>query len=194
MIKMSFEKIFKSDIINKKINNRYLQTYKERPHISKYRLETNENSNYININEKILINYSTKLSKTYIAAINIVNDLFVTLYSINSRNMFVFRLDLNNNNNNIKEFEQYLNKNKHNNLELRLFGFQNADINNNAFMVLNKLADIAIKYAIPISEIDLFGNEIRHIAIDLKIGSTFNILLENRLYRPGELISQPQNK
>lgn len=190
---MSFEKIFKSDIINKKINNRYLQTYKERPHISKYNLDTNENSNYININEKILTNYSTKLSKSYIAAINIVSDLFATLYSINSRDIFVFRLDLKNNNNIIKEFEQYLNKNKHNNLELRLFGFQNTNIND-ALVVLNKLADISIKYATLISEIDLFGNEIRHIAIDLKIGSTFNVLLENRLYRPGELIIQSQNK
>ena len=38
-----------------------------------------------------------------------------------------------------------------------------------------------------IFEADLFGSDRRNIAIDLKTGTSFNMLTENRLYKPGEL-------
>ena len=36
-------------------------------------------------------------------------------------------------------------------------------------------------------EIDMFGEEKRHMAIDMKTGLSYDLLLENRIYRPGEL-------
>ncbi len=37
----------------------------------------------------------------------------------------------------------------------------------------------------------LFGNEIRHIALDTKTGLSYNVLLLDRIYRPGELVYNP---
>ena len=42
---------------------------------------------------------------------------------------------------------------------------------------------------IPIFEADLFGNSTRHIAIDIYSGMSFNVLLEDKLYKPGELVN-----
>ena len=39
-------------------------------------------------------------------------------------------------------------------------------------------------------EVDLFGTDTRHIALDLKTGVSYNLLLLNRLYRAGELACQ----
>jgi hypothetical protein len=36
-------------------------------------------------------------------------------------------------------------------------------------------------------EVDLFGEEKRHIVMDMKTGLSYDLLLENRIYRPGEL-------
>ena len=38
-------------------------------------------------------------------------------------------------------------------------------------------------------EVDLFGNEVRHVAIDLKTGLSYNVLIKNIIYKPGELIN-----
>ena len=38
-------------------------------------------------------------------------------------------------------------------------------------------------------EVDLFGNEIRHIAFDTKTGSTYDLLLQNKIYGPADLIN-----
>ncbi len=182
---MSFENILKKNINN--IGNiKYLETYRERPHISKYKLESNEDIVYIAINQFNIIEYKDQLSKKYIGAVNIITDLFITIYDINLRKIAVLRLNPDTDNINlIKQFKTYLNNNNKNNLEIRLFGLQN----NNNLKILNELLSIIIKYKVPIYELDLFGNEIRHIAIDLEIGPSFNILLEDRLYRPGELIN-----
>lgn len=187
---MSFENILKKNI-NTIGNIKYLETYRERPHISKYKLEVNEDIIYTAINQFNIIEYKNQLSKKYIGAINIITDLFITIYNINLRKIAVLRLNTNTENTNlIKQFKSYLNKNAKDNLEIRLFGLQN----NNNLKILNELLSIIITYKVPIYEIDLFGNEIRHIAIDLEIGPSFNILLENRLYRPGELINNIDSK
>jgi hypothetical protein len=38
-------------------------------------------------------------------------------------------------------------------------------------------------------EVDIFGTNTRHIAIDAKLGTSYNILMEDRLYRAGELVN-----
>ena len=36
----------------------------------------------------------------------------------------------------------------------------------------------------------MFGTDARHVAIYLKTGASYNLLLLNRIYRPGELKNQ----
>ncbi|MCL4404741.1 hypothetical protein M1583_02000, partial [Candidatus Marsarchaeota archaeon] len=43
---------------------------------------------------------------------------------------------------------------------------------------------------IPLVEADLFGNEVRHIAFDAKQGMSFNVLVNNMNYKPGELVNK----
>ena len=43
-------------------------------------------------------------------------------------------------------------------------------------------------------EIDLFGTDKRHIALDLKTGTSYDLFLENRIYRPGELANSEKEE
>ncbi len=182
---MSFEDIFEKNLA--KIGTiRYVETYKERPHISKQKIDDFENVVYISIETTQVLEYLDILSKRYAAATDIKEDFLIAIYDVNLRKMFVQRFNITKNIiAKLEDLEHYLKKDRNNNLEVRVFGLQN-NIN---LKNLKKILDIIIKYNIPISEIDLFGNETRHIAIDLKIGASFNILMENRLYHPGELIN-----
>ncbi|MCL5117499.1 MAG: hypothetical protein M1124_01560 [Candidatus Marsarchaeota archaeon] len=182
---MSFERIFKENL--KKLgNSRYLEAYEDRPHISKQKLDKFDEVKYLANKDSLISEYATVLSERYIAAINITDELVISVYDINSKKIFAQRSAFSEQDKDkLEELEEYLNKNKGKSIEVRLFGLQNgADLNN-----LERILDIILKYKAPIFEIDLFGNEIRHISIDMKIGGSFNILMENRLYRPGELIN-----
>ena len=182
---MSFENIFKENL-EKLGNSRYWESYEDRAHISKQKLDKFKEVKYLVKEESLTFEYATVLSERYIAATNITDELFISVYDINSKRIFVQRFMVSDQDEDkLEEFEIYLNRNKDKSIEVRLFGMQNGvDLKS-----LRRILNIILKYKVPVSEIDLFGNEIRHIAIDLKIGTSFNILMENRLYRPGELIN-----
>ena len=182
---MSFENIFKENL-EKLGNSRYWESYEDRAHISKQKLDKFKEVKYLTKDESLTFEYATVLSERYIAATNITDELFISVYDINSKRIFVQRFMVSDQDDDkLEEFEIYLNRNKDKSIEVRLFGMQNGvDLKS-----LRRILNIILKYKVPVSEIDLFGNEIRHIAIDLKIGTSFNILMENRLYRPGELIN-----
>ena len=182
---MSFENIFKENL-EKLGNSRYWESYEDRAHISKQKLDKFKEVKYLVKEESLTFEYATVLSERYIAATNITDELFISVYDINSKRIFVQRFMVSDQDEDkLEEFEIYLNRNKDKSIEVRLFGMQNgANLRS-----LGRILNIILKYRVPVFEIDLFGNEIRHIAIDLKIGTSFNILMENRLYRPGELIN-----
>ena len=182
---MSFENIFKENL-EKLGNSRYWESYEDRAHISKQKLDKFKEVKYLTKDESLTFEYATVLSERYIAATNITDELFISVYDINSKRIFVQRFMVSDQDEDkLEEFEIYLNENKDKSIEVRLFGMQNgANLRS-----LGRILNIILKYRVPVFEIDLFGNEIRHIAIDLKIGTSFNILMENRLYRPGELIN-----
>ncbi len=182
---VSFENIFKENL-EKLGNSRYWESYEDRAHISKQKLDKFKEVKYLTKDESLTFEYATVLSERYIAATNITDELFISVYDINSKKIFVQRFMVSDQDDDkLEEFEIYLNRNKDKSIEVRLFGMQNGvDLKS-----LRRILNIILKYKVPVSEIDLFGNEIRHIAIDLKIGTSFNILMENRLYRPGELIN-----
>ena len=61
--------------------------------------------------------------------------------------------------------------------------------NQDFYFVINQVMDFIVENKIRLVEIDLFGENTRHIAIDTKLGTSFNVLMEDRLYRPGELVN-----
>ncbi|MCL4381039.1 hypothetical protein M1141_02060 [Candidatus Marsarchaeota archaeon] len=182
---MSFEKIFKENL--KKVGSvRYLETYEDRPHISKQKLDKFKEVKYLANGESMVFEYAALLSERYVAATNITGELLISVYDINSKRMLAQRFaPAEHAEDRLEELELYLNENRNNSIEVRFFGLQNgADLGS-----MERILNIILKYGAPIFEIDLFGNETRHIAIDMRIGGSFNILMEDRLYRPGELIN-----
>ncbi len=69
------------------------------------------------------------------------------------------------------------------NFEARVIGLQNGE-NTGELMELLRLLE---RERLQVFEVDLFGADTRHIAMDAKVGMSFNILMEDRLYKPGEL-------
>jgi hypothetical protein len=67
------------------------------------------------------------------------------------------------------------------NLELRLIGMQNSGTD--AIRGLQ----VELKVRGRLVETDLFGTNMRNVALDTKTGMTYNMLLLNRIYRAGEL-------
>ena len=82
--------------------------------------------------------------------------------------------------------EKELRKLKPANIEVRLIGLQNGDNP----LRLNETVDFIKKMKLPVFEADLFGGDTRHICIDIKTGVSFDVLISNRLYKPGELTNK----
>ncbi|MGC8669858.1 MAG: hypothetical protein ACP5TL_01740 [Candidatus Micrarchaeia archaeon] len=181
---MSFENALKDAILKQNFGNSpFSASYKERPHISKAKLDHFNETSYINIGNFFVIKQD-QLPLRYIASIDITYELLLSIYEVNTSALFAARL-LSISKDNISAIEKFIKGFKRPNFEVRLIGLQN----NNKLDLLHSAFDIIMNHKLPIVEIDLFGNEMRHIALDSKIGASFNILKENRLYRPGELIN-----
>ncbi|MCL4381915.1 hypothetical protein M1614_02980 [Candidatus Marsarchaeota archaeon] len=156
--------------------------FKDRPHISKSKMDENGSCEYLEKEGVLQIRYDEKIGKRYIAAPNLTNDLLVSVYNINSGELFVARIS---NFDAAKEIEKI----KGGNLEARMIGLQN----NQNYEIVKSLIKLFERKNIPIMEADLFGNQIRHVAIDAHQGMSLNILLLDRIYRPGELNIQKVN-
>ena len=73
---------------------------------------------------------------------------------------------------------------KNPNLEMRVIGLQ--DSNTELLGAVDRLNNA---FNPNLMEVDLFGNEMRHIVFDMKLGMSFNLLLLNRIYGPHELVN-----
>jgi len=166
-------------------NQRLLISYKERPHVSKSTIDKS-GCIYVNINSLEQFHYDP-LGPKYVAFINLTYDFAISLYNFDKRSGIVYRV--NNNKENEPLFFKYLNmikKFKRDNFEGRIFGFQNGPIERHAWKEI-----VAVLYDnLDLNEVDLFGTETRNIAINIETGQSFNILMENRLYKPGELTTK----
>jgi hypothetical protein len=180
---MSFELVLKRDMLEEGFGkSTYLASYKERGHISKSVLDKFDEVVYIGTAEASTIKHAT-LGKRYIAALDITYDLLVSIYEINTSTLFATRVFKVSNNefNSISKFMKSFRSRT--NFEARFIGMQNAQ----QYEALKKLFDFVEKKKLPLVEVDLFGNNARHIALDSKTGATYNILKNNILYKPGEL-------
>ncbi|MEM0124164.1 MAG: hypothetical protein QXF41_01290 [Candidatus Micrarchaeaceae archaeon] len=123
----------------------------------------------------------------YIIAKGIADDLLVSAYNVNGFEAAVERAS------SIEKFNfekmgRLLSEMKRRNLEVRIFGLLNGSRCDADFISrLKKVVGGALV------ELDIFGDEYRHVAIDLRTGQSYELLLENRLYKPGELKVERQD-
>ncbi|MCL5423835.1 MAG: hypothetical protein M1385_01995 [Candidatus Marsarchaeota archaeon] len=186
---MDFLGMLESRIMNGNINKEhYYYGIKNRAHISKSKIIKNGMSNNIDINEIWTLDYNQMSGIRYMFCESLSYPIFISVYDVNKRSLCtanLFKPD--------SSVINYLSKilSKMNSvqsksspsLEGRIFGMQNDQ--NTALLI-----DIIRLFAsnnISLVEADLFGNELRNIAIDAHVGMSFNLLPLDRVYRPGEL-------
>ena len=118
----------------------------------------------------------------YINASNLTYDMLLSIYDFNSGRIAVARFDRFTDA--IKSHMQsFVRSFKNPNLEARMIGLQDGHGLDDA----SKALDFINKNAISLNEADLFGTDIRHISIETKRGMSMDLLLLDRVYRPGEL-------
>lgn len=183
---MSFEQLLKKDLLAGGINStRYLRNFKGRANLSKIKIDTYANGRYLKVGEFYAGGYRDALSLRYAVATPMTFDMLISIYNVNNRDILVYRMfefDANARTTLAKFLDSQ--KKLKPNFEVRLIGLQN----NQEYQQLYQVADFLEAKKLPLLEADLFGNELRHVAIDMKLGMSFNVLLENRLYRAGELM------
>ncbi len=128
----------------------------------------------------ISIRYSEK--KRYVISKSITFDMLLTMYDVNSRSMFAIRPTLPMGTKEVGQVQKLIGRIKNPNFEIRAIGLQNGW--RGYAKSLNDIYRISKGHCM---EVDMLGEEKRHIAIDLKTGLSYDLLLENRIYRPGEL-------
>ncbi|MFP3215027.1 MAG: hypothetical protein RXR32_00530 [Candidatus Micrarchaeota archaeon] len=123
----------------------------------------------------------------YIYANNLTYDILVSIYSVSNESGIFFRTALPLNKDEAKIIKRLYGRIEDRNIEVRIIGMQNKQVNAkdlvNSLLFLEKIGKNSLV------EVDLFGNEVRHVAIDLKTGLSYNVLIKNIIYRPGELIN-----
>jgi hypothetical protein len=184
---MGFEVVLEADMRKRGFGSqRYVATGKERPHISKSKAVESEAAEFLKLGESKFVPYSELEGRRYIAFENLGYDFIITLYDVNAPKAYAIRAfeskDI------VKELKAGIRSMMTSmpNIEARIIGLQSKE--EHAF--LKGVMSLLLKEGIRLIEVDLFGDDIRHIAIDLKTGASYNMLLEDRIYRPGELINK----
>lgn len=163
-------------------NERFRLAARERIHVS---LSTIANSMVELQQNKAIAHVHSDLQR-YVLCKGITYDLLISLFDVNTSSLFAFRAST------MEKIEKpirdFLSLLRRPNLELRAIGMQNMTRGYDAsFLALIEQAYKAASPHVKLVEVDLFGNEQRHIAIDTKLGMTFDVLLLDRFYRPPEL-------
>ena len=155
---------------------------RDRIHLSLSSVE--KSSSELQINKSAMKAYDDSIR--YVLAKGITFDLLVLLYDVNTSGFFAFRAaqeeDLK------MPVKEFVSKLKRPNIEIRAIGMQNSskDYGTGLANVIEAAYTLCKPYA-RLVEVDLFGTDQRNIAIDTKLGMTFDLLLFDRFYKPGEL-------
>ena len=161
--------------------------FKERPHISKSVIDRADGTVYIGIGDNTRLKYSG-ISARYSAVVNMTYGLLLSVYDVDTKDLFAMCM-LNHKADTFKDLEKYISsikRNRYQRPEARLIGLQDKQ----DYSILMSIFKVLGRYKVPVVEVDLFGNQTRHIALDSYLGTSFNILLLDRIYRPGELNNQ----
>lgn len=129
--------------------------------------------------------YSPKKSMfRYVIAKEMSSDLVATFHDVNSSSSLILRISAPLQSVDVSKIRQTLGGWKNPNVEMRVIGMQNGSQGfTNILDQLHRLSKANLV------EVDLFGNMKRHIAFDLKTGVCYDLLLLDRTYRAGELVS-----
>ena len=162
-----------------------LLSSKERPHISKAKIDRHSSARYIAVDALERSKYTGELDERYIAAAALSYDLLFSMHDVNSRRSIVYRAfqEVGLLRTAVKKDLAALGRKA--NIEARVIGLQNGQ----EFGMLKEISDFVAEHGIRLVEAEFFGNSVRHVAIDTKLGMSLNILMENRIYRPGELVN-----
>ena len=139
----------------------------------------------IELNNDSFIKKSYSYEQRYIQVKNITFDIFVLFFDVNTSYSIAFRSSSILEDKKIDTLSKLIKKLKLSKIEARIIGLQNGHTDLSTF--LNYMYDCI---DCTLLEADIFGKEVRNILIDTKTGMSYNLLLENRIYRPGELINK----
>jgi hypothetical protein len=182
---LTFEEQLLKDVIGEGFGSQeYLRAFKKRPHVSRSKIDSYSNCTYLKQGDFFSrMNYN-QMDSRYFGASSLVYDVLLSIYDVNSRSMAVARfMELNYET--AAKFAGFIKSIKRPNFEVRIIGMQD----NQAIAPLYRLTDMIAKNKLALFEADLFGKQVRHIAMDISSGMDFNVLLDDRIYKPGELIN-----
>ncbi len=180
---MSFENIFLAELRGNGFGSaEYTRTFKKRPHISKSKIDAYSNCGYLGSGAFFSANGYKQTDQRYIAATQLTYDMIISLYDVNSGSVAVARF---------AEFstplrtqlERFSASIKRPNFEFRIIGMQDGQ----SLEPLYGISEMITQCKLHLFEADLFGKQTRHIAIDRHSGMSYSILLNDRVYKPGEL-------
>ena len=120
----------------------------------------------------------------YVVVKDLTYDLLVSIYNVNANDAILLRFSEALGDTVVRKITDSVKKLGKPNLEMRMIGLQNTDIE-----LLTSAERLRNATRASLIEVDLFGNETRHIVFDTKLGMSFNLLLLNRIYRPHELLT-----
>ena len=166
-------------------SHRYFASMEGRPHISLSKIVSNDNAEFVKLGEEKEAAYRGWEGRRYFAAENLTYDLFLAFYDPDSGRLWAWRFyDAKGIG---KRIESIIGSaaSKGHHIEARIIGLQ--DLQGHLF--LRQMMELLHRHAIKLVEADLFGREVRHIAIDLKTGSSYTILPGDRDPGPGELVN-----
>ncbi len=127
---------------------------------------------------------SFKEEERYLLVTDMTRDLFVSIYDVNTQHAILLRFSEPLDEDVLKRVEHEVKNLKKPNLETRVIGLQDKETE-----LLGTVERFHGMFKSSLMEIDLFGEETRHIVFDMKLGMTFNLLLLNRIYKQYELLN-----
>jgi hypothetical protein len=184
---MGFESVMEKEMAGREFGrDRYFPNGKERPHLSRSKLLAHGGAEFVKVGERKQVAHGGGDGKVYAVAEGLTYDLLVTFYDATSQQVSMMRLfgdDLP---------ERALRagleavRSASPDIEARVIGLQNGGDHASLGRILRFLREQGVTLA----EADLFGGNVRHIAIDLRTGASYNILARDRSYGPGELLNR----
>ncbi len=118
----------------------------------------------------------------YVLAESITRDMLITIYDVNTSQAALLRPSKEIDGAMEKTVATTVKKRRMGNLEMRVIGLQENDAH-----MLSCIVRLHSLLKAQLVEVDLFGNDMRHIAFDTKQGMCYDLLLLDRIYRPHEL-------
>ncbi len=118
----------------------------------------------------------------YVLAEGITRDMLLTIYDVNTSQAVLLRPSKELGGAMEKRIAETVRKRRMGNLEMRAIGLQENDAR-----LLACVGRLHSLLKAQLVEVDLFGNEMRHIAFDTRQGMCYDLLLLDRIYRPHEL-------